>query len=449
MTLFGTDGVRGVANRDLTVDLAMDIAKATAQELGRPARVIIGRDTRISGEMLEAAMVAGLASGGTEVLLAGIVPTPALANLVARFEADAGVMISASHNPPQYNGIKLLDARGRKWDAKSEARIESIIRKKSSTASLPERIGQILHLEQESVLAYQEYLLGHFSGRVPENLHVVVDLGHGAALTTAPDILRNLGLEVTLIHESPEGLKINQGCGATHPEVVREKVLETGADLGLSFDGDADRLIAVDHQGQIVDGDGIMYVLAMGMKRRGELYGSAVVATVMSNLALEQGLAEQGIELIRTPVGDRWVAEALRSRRLILGGEQSGHIILSRWTETGDGLLTALGLMREMAIEDKRLADLIRPYKPYPQILHNVKLREPLEDWTQLPGLAEAVRNAEQDLGENGRVLIRPSGTEPLLRIMVEARDEAKTRHWVKRLTQVVRDGLKPVGAGR
>ena len=442
MALFGTDGARGVANRELTAEVALAIGKSAGAIWQSPARILVGRDTRISSGMLEAGIAAGLSAMGVEVWLVGMLPTPALAYLIKAIGAEGGVMISASHNPPQYNGIKLLDGWGRKWAPDQEALVENGLARAGEWTVGPERIGAIRHLEDDAVARYHHYLIEHFWGAV-EPLHVVVDLAHGAAISTAEPVLRRLGLRVSVINGEPEGALINQRCGATHPQTLQHKVVELGADLGFAFDGDADRLIAVDHLGQIVDGDGVLYALAKGMKETQELEGERVVATVMSNLGLERALEREGVQMVRTPVGDRWVAEEMRTAKAVLGGEQSGHIILKRWAETGDGLLTGLAVLREMARSGRRLAELTEPLVRYPQILHNVRVERPLDDWTVIPGLAEQVKCAERELGQDGRVLIRPSGTEPLLRIMVEGSHSGQIEKWTQALAKTVEAALK------
>jgi phosphoglucosamine mutase len=324
--LFGTDGVRGVANQDLTVDLALAIGRAMAGMLPRPSTVVIGRDTRVSGPSLQAAVTAGLTAGGVDVIVAGIVPTPALAYLIRHFQADGGVMISASHNPPEYNGIKLLNRQGGKWSQADEQRVEELVTQPAPPARGP--MGRVLHYEQTAIVAYHRYLVSIFAGSVPRALSVVLDVGHGAATMTAPAVFEQLGISTWVLHREPLGERINQQCGATHPAVLREQVLARQADLGLAFDGDADRVIAVDRQGRVVDGDEILYVIARGLHEQGRLPHNLVVATVMSNLGLEQALAHRGIELVRTPVGDRWVAEMMEKTGAALGGEQSGHVIV-------------------------------------------------------------------------------------------------------------------------
>ncbi len=446
LALFGTDGARGVANQTLTVGLAMDIARGAARELGRPARVLIGRDTRVSGSMLEAALAAGLTESGIDVLLAGMVPTPALAYLIGAMGANAGIMISASHNPPEYNGIKLIDQQGKKWEPELEARVEDAIRSRDWPDPDPAQVGRIFHYEEVAVAQYRRHLLSIFAGRIPA-WPIVLDVAHGAASATAPQVFEALGVPVTVLHPEPLGELINVQCGATHPEALREAVLSRGARLGLAFDGDADRVIAVDGSGRIVDGDEILFVLATQLKAAGHLADDRVVATVMSNLGLERALERSGIRLERTPVGDRWVAKAMREQEAVLGGEQSGHVILKQWTETGDGVLTGLALVAAVAEAGLTLEEAVAPVERYPQILRNVRLEAPVSDWKVIAGLAEAVKEAEAALGEEGRVLIRPSGTEPLLRIMLEGRDVDLINQWAHRLETGVREALESAEA--
>ena len=442
MALFGTDGVRGVANQELSAEMALAVGKAAGRVLGPGSQALIGRDTRVSSGMLEASVASGLTAMGVRVWMCGVVPTPALAYLIKAMGADAGVMISASHNPPEYNGIKLLDDLGRKWDPAREGAVEEIMATSASLMSLPRQIGAIHHVENEAVHRYRRYLSEVFWGLM-DPLHVVVDLAHGAAISTAVPVLEHLGVKVTALHGEPLGELINQRCGATHPALLQRTVVKLKADLGMAFDGDADRLIAVDETGEVVDGDGILYALARELQQQERLAHNVVVATIMSNLGLERALEREGIELLRTPVGDRFVAQAMREGGAVLGGEQSGHIIVQQWAETGDGLLTGLCLLEVMHRRRASLSELVRPIERYPQILKNVPLVAPLSGaWEELPGLLDVVEQAEQDLGHEGRVLIRPSGTEPLLRIMIEGRSHDQAEAWIDRLVAAVESAL-------
>lgn len=444
--LFGTDGARGVANVELTAELALQIGLAAGSALGPGATVLVGRDTRLSGPLLEAAVSAGLASAGVEVLSCGLLPTPALAYLIRSFRAAAGVMISASHNPPQYNGIKLLAGHGGKWDAEWEREVEQRIGRREWKLAEPSAVGNLTSVAEEGLARYRDYLVSCFRGAVAP-VHAVVDLAYGAAVATVIPVLEALGVRVEAICDLPRGRWINQECGATHPERLSRAVVERGADVGFAFDGDADRLIAVDEKGRVVDGDAILYALARGWAKRGELEPPEVVATVMSNFGLEQALKALGIRLWRTPVGDRWVAQAMRERGAAIGGEQSGHIILHPWGETGDGLITALALLREMARAHASLAALTAGFEPFPQVLRNVKIPARYQDWEAIPGLRELAAAAQAALGEAGRVFIRRSGTEPVLRIMVEGRDAETIEQWADRLAAVVDEALESASA--
>lgn len=444
MALFGTDGVRDLANEVLTPELAMKLGQAAGTMLGSGRRIIIGRDTRVSGPMLESAVIAGLTSVGVDAVSLGIAPTPAVAALVPLLHADAGLVISASHNPPEYNGLKLLAKDGRKWTPDQEAEVERRMSDGSFHRVAATEVGAWLRWP-EALDQYRRQLVGRFAGAVPA-LRAVLDLGHGAAMMTAPAVLEALGVSAEVLYGEPHGLLINRHCGATHPEVVAQAVRDRGADIGFTFDGDADRLMAVDSHGEILDGDGILYVLARGFQATGELSGNRVVATVMSNLGLERGLLASGITLDRTRVGDRWVAERMNEQGAIMGGEQSGHIILSKWAVTGDGLLTALALLAEMGRTGQSLAELREGFERYPQVLKNVRLAKISnldEGWQEWSGVRETLLACEADLGDEGRVFVRTSGTEPLLRIMLEGRDVDQITQWADRLVAVVEQALE------
>ena len=440
MALFGTDGARGQAPRELTPAVALAVAAAAVAELPPAPLVLVGRDTRVSGPMLEAAVVAGItAAGGTAGLL-GVVPTPAVAALVPLLGAGAGVVISASHNPPEYNGLKLLDDQGRKWTPAREAAVAARVAGAEAPWAPWDQVGRVESCE-DRVGVYRKRLVAEFGGRVGR-MHVVVDLGYGAALTTVPWVLESLGLVVTVLNGAPDGARINQGVGATHPEIVAEAVRAERADVGFSFDGDADRVIACDADGRIIDGDGILYLLGCGLKDTGRLPGGEVVGTVMANLGLERALGARGVRLHRTPVGDRWVAQAMADRGAPLGGEQSGHVILSEWAVTGDGLLTALAVLAEVHRAGRPLAELVAEMPRYPQRLSNVRLPAIGFAWERLAGVEEVMATCSAALGGDGRLVVRASGTEPLLRIMIEGRDGAVVQTWADRLTTVVRQAL-------
>ncbi|HEY9522981.1 MAG TPA: phosphoglucosamine mutase, partial [Thermopolyspora sp.] len=427
--LFGTDGVRGVAGRDLTAELAMDLSVAAAHVLGdagafegsvgrrgRPVAVV-GRDPRASGEFLEAAVVAGLASSGVDVLRLGVLPTPAVAYLTAALGADLGVMLSASHNPAADNGIKFFARGGFKLPDAVENDIEQRLDEKWERPVGPS-VGRVRDAFGEAD-RYVSHLLSSMPGRL-DGLRVVVDCAHGAAHVVAPEALLRAGAVVETIGASPDGLNINAGVGSTHLDGLREAVVATGADLGIAYDGDADRCLAVTDSGEIIDGDQIMTVLALSMHADGRLANGTVVATVMSNLGFKQALKKHGLTMVETSVGDRYVLEAMRAGGHNLGGEQSGHVVMLDHATTGDGVLTSLHLLARVAGSGRSLADLASVMTRLPQVLVNItdvdKARAALS-----VELAAAVARAEAELGDSGRVLIRPSGTEPMVRVMVEA----------------------------
>jgi phosphoglucosamine mutase len=421
--LFGTDGIRGLANGDLTPELAMAVAVASARVLSEvdrshPPLVVVGRDPRASGEMLEAAVVAGLASAGANVIRVDVLPTPGVAYLTAETRADFGVMLSASHNPMPDNGIKLFAAGGHKLPDELEARIESEIEAPTPwQRPTGERIGRV-----DDLVDGAEHYLKHLVNSTPhrlDGLKVVVDCANGAA-SQVVDAYSQAGAEVVVINAEPNGLNINDECGSTHLDVVQAAVLEHGAQLGLAHDGDADRCLAVDATGALVDGDQIMGILALAMRDEGTLADRTLVATVMSNLGLRLAMQREGITLVETAVGDRYVLESLRANGFSLGGEQSGHIILPAYATTGDGMLTGLHLMARMASTGRSLADLAGVMVRLPQVLINVRVADKRAAGSA-PGVLAAVAAAEQELGMAGRVLLRPSGTEALVRVMVEA----------------------------
>ncbi|MEJ2857443.1 MULTISPECIES: phosphoglucosamine mutase [unclassified Saccharothrix] len=437
--LFGTDGVRGLANADLTPELALSLAAAAARVLAEHDRshrpiAVVGRDPRASGEMLEAAVVAGLTSAGADVLRAGVLPTPAVAHLVAALGADVGVMISASHNPMPDNGIKLFAAGGHKLPDSVEDEIEQ---KMGALEHRPTGagIGRVRDVE-DAEGQYVQHLLKVTPHRL-DGIKVVVDCANGAASVAAPDAYRRAGAEVVEIHTAPDGLNINDGCGSTHLDQIRAAVREHGADLGIAHDGDADRCLAVDADGAEVDGDQIMAVLAIAMKESGELTDDTLVATVMSNLGLHLAMREHGIALRTAAVGDRYVLEELRAGGYALGGEQSGHVVLPAHATTGDGLLTALRLMARMAETGKSLAELAGVMRRLPQVLVNVVVADKARV-AKDTAVSEAVAAVEAELGDTGRVLLRPSGTEQLVRVMVEAPTHELAESAAQRLAGVV-----------
>lgn len=449
-SLFGTDGVRGLANDELTADLALHLAQAASQVLtqgrhadevrreGRKPRAIVARDPRISGEFLAAAVSAGLASSGIDVLDAGILPTPAAAFLVKDIRADFGVMISASHNHAADNGIKFFSYGGTKLPDIVEQRIEKALTgpKLLPTGGGVGRIRRFADAEDRYVL--------HLLATVDQSLaglHVVIDCANGAAAGISPRVFKDAGAEVTVIGSDPDGLNINEGCGSTDLALLQQTVIETGADLGIAHDGDADRCLAVDASGAVIDGDHIMAILAVSLKRAGRLAHSTVVATVMSNLGLEIALERQGIALRRSSVGDRYVLEDMESGEYNFGGEQSGHIIFADHSTTGDGLLTGLQLAAEMARTGKTIAELATVMTALPQILVNVAG----VDLTRLDSdapISALVTELEAELGDAGRILLRPSGTEPLVRVMVEAATQEHADSVATRIADLVRERL-------
>jgi phosphoglucosamine mutase len=440
-TLFGTDGVRGLANADLTPELALAVSVAAARVLaehnssGRPL-ALVGRDTRASGEMLEAAVVAGLASAGADVLRAGILPTPAIAHLAADVGADLAVMLSASHNPMPDNGIKLFGSGGHKLpDAVEDAVEQAVHSAAPSCRPTGAAIGRARDLP-DGRQRYENHLLSHLPHPL-DGLRVVVDCAHGAASHVAPEVYRRAGADVVAIGAEPDGLNINDGCGSTHLDGLVAAVRETGADVGVAHDGDADRCLAVAADGTVVDGDAILAVCALGLREAGALRGNTVVATVMSNLGLHRAMREHGIEVLTTPVGDRYVLEALRERDLALGGEQSGHVVFLDEATTGDGLLTALHLLGRVAATGRPLAELASVVRRLPQVLLNVRVLDKSRI-ARSPLVTDAVRAAERELGEDGRVLLRPSGTEQIVRVMVEAPTEEAASAVARRLASAV-----------
>ncbi|MFD3592314.1 phosphoglucosamine mutase [Nocardia sp. NPDC058640] len=429
--LFGTDGVRGLANESLSPELAMRVAAAAAQVLSRGKKrpvAVLGRDPRASGEMLEAAVTAGLTSVGVDVLSVGVLPTPAVAYLTGLYDACFGVMISASHNPMPDNGIKIFAAGGHKLDDAIEARIEALVAEGVTVRPTGAGIGRVRgdYTVEGTHERYVEHLL-ESTGQDLSALTVVVDCAHGAGSEVAPQVYREAGATVIAINAEPNGLNINDRCGSTHLDNVRSAVLEHGADLGIALDGDADRCLAVDAAGEVVDGDAIMAVLALAMREAGELVDNTLVATVMSNLGLHIAMRAAEITVITAAVGDRYVLEELRRGGYSLGGEQSGHVVFPRFGTTGDGVLTGLRVMARMAQTRSSLASLASVMTTVPQVLINVAVSDKAAV-AAAPEVRDAVAEAERILGETGRVLLRPSGTEQLVRVMVEATDPAQAR---------------------
>ncbi|MBP0122358.1 MAG: phosphoglucosamine mutase [Nitrospiraceae bacterium] len=442
--LFGTDGVRGVANLDpMTSEMAMQLGRAAAHLFMRRAgrhQIVIGKDTRISGYMLESALTSGICSMGVDVLLVGPMPTPAIAFLTRSLRADAGVMISASHNPYQDNGIKFFSSDGVKLPDEMEQRIEKLIVS-----------NEIAHLRPTADAVGKAYRIDDAEGRyiefvkrsLPKNmdfkgLKVVVDCANGAAYKVAPKVLRELGATVEVIGDKPNGMNINAGCGAVHPELLQQAVRERGAHLGVALDGDADRALFVCAQGRVLGGDPIMAMLALDLNRQGQLAKQTVVGTVMSNFGLERAMVKAGITLVRTAVGDRYLLERMSADGYNFGGEQSGHFIFLDHSTTGDGLLAALQVLSLMKRTDKSLLDLAQAMTAVPQVLLNVKVATK-PDLDTVPELQQAIRDSEQRLNGSGRVLVRYSGTEPLLRVMVEGERDDQIRDVANRLVEVIK----------
>lgn len=445
--LFGTDGVRGLVNDGIDGMLAFKLGQAGANVLTREKhrpKILIGRDTRLSGDMLEAAMVAGICSVGAEAVVAGVLPTPAVAYLTRHYGADAGVVISASHNSMEYNGIKFFDDKGYKLPDELESRIEGIILDESEKVPLPlgMDIGRRVRAK-EVTRDYIDFLVRAVRGFNFTGLKVAVDCANGAAFEIAPKVIARLGAEVYSIHDDPDGININHNCGSTHPERLQAYVLEKGCDLGLAFDGDADRLILVDEHGKIVDGDEVMALCGISMMERKLLSKNTVVTTVMSNLGLDIALKKAGCKSVKTKVGDRYVLEEMLASGYNFGGEQSGHIIYLDHNTTGDGILTALQVMAVMKSKDESLSSLASVMTKLPQVLANARIKEEkkgqLSDDTLIQQEIKAIEAKFQD---NGRVLIRASGTEPLIRVMIEGPDQPVIERDAYRLAKLIENRL-------
>jgi phosphoglucosamine mutase len=441
--LFGTDGVRGTAGQaplDARTIARLGAALVRVLPHRGAGRILVGRDTRESGEWIEQILARGVTSEGAQLVSAGVVPTPAVAYLTRSSDTfDAGIVISASHNPFQDNGIKVFSGRGEKFDERVEAEIEALVADP----------GFVVDTEREAAVVREDLVdayLRHAHEALPDpaplrGARIAIDCANGATTTVAPRLFRELGFDVTLVGAEPDGRNINLHCGSTHPEPLAALVREQGFRLGVAFDGDGDRAILVDHDGHIVDGDAVMLMCAKHMQAKGRLRGNAVVATVMSNIGLEIALRDLGIDLIRAPVGDKYVMEELLKRDLSLGGEQSGHVIFSDYLFTGDGIVTALSVLRTMAESGRELGELASELKTYPQVLVNVRVRE-RKDLKTIPEVAAAMSRVEARLDGNGRLLVRYSGTEPLLRIMIEGQDQQEIQGWANEIADAVRREL-------
>ena len=439
---FGTDGVRGEANVELTPELAFKLGRfggyVLSQHEEETPLVFVGRDTRISGEMLEHALIAGLLSVGIRVYKLGVIATPGVAYLVRTGKASAGVMISASHNPALDNGIKFFGGDGFKLDDDRELEIEALLDAAEDTLPRPSAQGLGTVMEYpEGLRKYQEFLVS--TGVQLEGMHVVLDTANGAASTSARQIFADLGAQLTVIGENPDGLNINDGVGSTHPEHLQEKVKEVGAAIGLAFDGDSDRLIAVDENGEIVDGDKIMYIIGSYLSSKGLLEKNTIVTTVMSNLGFHKALDAKGIQKEITAVGDRYVVEEMRKSGYNLGGEQSGHVVIMDYNTTGDGQLTGVQLTKIMQETGKKLSELAAEVTIYPQKLVNIRVENSMKDKAmEVPAIREIIEKMEAEMAGNGRILVRPSGTEPLLRVMAEAPTDQEVDYYVDTIAAVV-----------
>ncbi|MEY4479792.1 MAG: hypothetical protein RLZZ267_470 [Bacillota bacterium] len=441
---FGTDGVRGVANRELTAELAFKIGRTGGYVLAghtEKPTVIIGQDTRVSGPMLEAALIAGLLSIGANVIRLGVVTTPTVAYLTRALKADAGVMISASHNPVQDNGIKFFGSDGFKLSDETENQIEQLM--DAVVDELPRPIGKdmgIVTVDEGAKYRYSEFLQSTVTERF-NGLKIVLDCAHGAAYELAPLVFRELGAEVITIGAEPTGLNINEKCGSTHTEMIREAVVAHKADIGLSFDGDADRLIAIDHTGAEVDGDFILCICGEGMKQQGKLNNDTIVTTVMSNIGFFKAIEKVSIQAKTTGVGDRYVMEEMRKGGYNLGGEQSGHVIFLDYNTTGDGILSGLQLVATLVRNKKSLAEMRMMMKQYPQVLVNVKGVDK-QGLTSNDAVKAIIQDVEARLGDEGRVLVRPSGTEPLIRVMAEGPEFEMVQTYVNEIADVIKREL-------
>lgn len=447
--LFGTDGARGIAVTELTCELAMNIGRAAAIVLTKQkthkgkARILIGKDTRISSDILESALIAGITSVGADVELLGVVPTPAVAYLVRYYGADAGVMISASHNSVEYNGIKLFSSTGFKLPDDVENEIEALILDTPEKMTLVDGsdVGRVRTM-YGAVSEYNEHIQSTVGGKF-QGLLVAIDCANGSASATAESLFYKFGAEYVYINNEPDGLNINDKCGSTHIEQLVELVKKRGCDVGFAFDGDADRCLAVDEKGDIIDGDKLIAILSRYMKEMGTLKNNTAVVTVMSNLGFHRFMNENKIETVCTKVGDRYVLEEMLNNGYNIGGEQSGHIIFLDHATTGDGQLTAVQTLELLSKCKRPLSQLVKDIPDFPQLLVNVKITEDKKGlWDKTQKITDIIAQAEQAMGENGRILVRESGTEPLVRVMIEGKDEKEVRHWTNLIADTVRECL-------
>lgn len=441
--LFGTDGVRGIAGSQLTPQMAYKLGKAGASVLGRAQHkrplIIIGRDTRISGDMLENALAAGVMSAGGDVIKAGVIPTPAVAFLVGEYGADAGAVISASHNPFEYNGIKFFNGQGFKLSDTIEDEIEALILSDAEESfAEPGSIGTVSHREAEARELYINHLAATAEGDF-SSLRVVMDCANGASYMTAPEVYRQLGAALTVIADNPDGININNECGSTSPAKLQQAVVAAGADVGLAYDGDADRLIVVDEQGRIVDGDKVICICAAMLKSKGSLKHNLVTGTVMSNLGFHKHLEAMGCQTVSTKVGDRYVLESMLETGGVIGGEQSGHIIFLDYATTGDGTLASIQFLNAVISSGRKVSELADEITLYPQVLVNARVKnENKSIYIEDKQIADAISGLEAKMAGEGRVLIRPSGTEPLVRVMLEGKDTEQIAQYAHELAQLI-----------
>jgi phosphoglucosamine mutase len=446
--LFGTDGIRGVANVDpMTTEMAMQLGRGTAyifKNKERRHRIVIGKDTRLSGYMIENALVAGICSMGVDVLLVGPLPTPGIAFITSSMRADAGIVISASHNPFQDNGIKIFSGDGFKLPDHLENKIEDLIFSDQINSLRPTatEVGKAFRVD-DAVGRYVVYLKNSFPKALSlDGMKIVLDCAHGAAYRVAPAVFEELGAEVIALGVEPNGENINYQCGSLHPSVVTEKVRERGADIGISLDGDADRAIFSDEGGSVVDGDRIMAICADDLKKARRLRRNTLVSTVMSNLGLDRAMKERGIKVVHTPVGDRYVVEEMARGGYNLGGEQSGHLIFLDYNTTGDGVLSALQVLAVMKREEKKLSELASIMVPFPQVLRNVPVRRKRDPY-QIPEVDALIKKILGEMGDRGRILVRPSGTENLIRVMVEGEDEKEILAYAEEISENIREKME------
>lgn len=439
--LFGTDGIRGVANQELRPELAFKVGRAVAHILcnHKEGSILVGKDTRISGDMLESALVAGITSMGIDVILLGVIPTPAVAYLTRKYKALAGVVISASHNPGEYNGIKFFNNDGLKLPDEVEDKIEEIMDSEEvdNIRPIAAEVGRVI-IEKNSAKEYKEYLKSTINIDLT-GMKIAMDCGHGALYKIGPETIRELNGQVLVVNDSPDGMNINKDCGSTNPDIVRNLVLEEKADIGISFDGDGDRIIAVDNEGNLIDGDHILAICATNLKEKGKLTNNTVVGTVMTNMGLDLYLKENGMDIIKTAVGDRYVLEEMLQSDYVIGGEQSGHIIFLEYNTTGDGLATGLHLLEVVKETGKSLAELNKLMTNYPQVLVNAKVDNSkkykyLEDEV----IKNEIDKIEKLFHGQGRVVIRPSGTEPLVRVMIEGKNQEEISNIAENLAEII-----------